>query len=78
MRYYFHLRQSDGYVVDEEGLELGGMDAVITAATLGARSLIAGDALDGRLPLGSIIEVDDENGGRVLELPFADTVLLER
>ncbi|CAA9538991.1 MAG: hypothetical protein AVDCRST_MAG23-1738 [uncultured Sphingosinicella sp.] len=77
MRYFFHLRQSQGYVIDDEGVELADGDAVLAAATIGARSIIAGEAMDGRLPLLSIIEVDDENGLRVLDLPFREAVLLE-
>ena len=76
MRYYFHLRESGGYVVDDEGIELADMDAVVAAATAGARCVIAGEAMLGRLPLGSVIEVDDQGGGRVLDLSFRDTVLL--
>jgi hypothetical protein len=77
MRYYFHLREPNGIIVDDEGLELAGMDAVIAAATAGARSVIAGEAMAGRLPLRSVVEVDDESGERVLDLPFREAVLLD-
>ena len=77
MRYYFNLRESGGYIADAEGLELGGVAAVRAAATAGARSIIAGEALAGKLPLGAIMEVDDEDGQRVLDLPFRDTVVLD-
>ena len=77
MRYFFHLRESESYLVDEEGLELPGIDAVLAAAIAGARSVIAGEAMEGKLPLRSSIEVDDEHGQRVLDLPFLETVLLD-
>ena len=77
MRYYFHLRESESYVVDDEGLELIDTAAVLAAATAGARSVIAGEAMQGKLPLHASIEVDDETGRRVLELPFREAVLLD-
>ena len=77
MRYYFHLRESESYFADGEGLELAGIDAVLAAAIAGARSVIAGEAMQGKLPLNSSIEVDDENGRRVLDLPFRETVVLD-
>lgn len=78
MRYFFHLREPDGYVVDDEGLELGCIDAVTAAAICGARLIIADEILRGSLPLGTILEVEDEDGRRVLELPFRDTVHVDR
>ena len=78
MRYYFHLRESEAYVLDEEGLELPGIDAVLREAIVGARSVMAGEVMQGKLPLRSSIEVDDENGQRVLDLPFGEAVLLDR
>ena len=77
MRYYFHVREADAYVVDEEGLELAELGAARLAAIAGARSLIASEALLGKLPLSTVIEVEDENGNRVIELPFRDTVLVD-
>ncbi|WP_332812415.1 DUF6894 family protein [Sphingomonas sp.] len=77
MRYFFHLREPGGYVVDHEGLELGCIDAVRTAATCGARSIIADEILRGSLPLATILEVEDEHGRRVLELPFSETVRVD-
>jgi hypothetical protein len=77
MRYYFHLREEDGYVIDDEGLELADENAAKIAATEGARSVIAAEAMAGRLPLRTIIEVDDERGQRVLDLPFKDAVMLD-
>jgi hypothetical protein len=77
MRYYFHLRESETYLVDEEGLELNGTDAIVAAATAGARSVIANEVIRGKLPLMAVIEVDDQTGRRVLELPFRDAVQLD-
>jgi hypothetical protein len=53
------------------------MDAVRAAATAGARSVIASEVMAGRVPLQAVVEVDDEDGRRVMTLPFKDVVLLE-
>ena len=77
MRYYFHLREAGGYIIDEEGLELEALDAVRQAAIEGARCIIAGEALVGKLPLQAVLEVEDEHGNCVIELPFKDAVHLD-
>lgn len=77
MRYYFHLREVDRYIVDDEGLELDAPEAARKAAVAEARSIIAGDAMLGRLPLRTIIEVEDENGNRIIDLPFKDAVYVD-
>ena len=77
MRYFFHLREGDSYVIDGEGLELVDFAAAIAAATAGARSIIAAEAAAGNVPLRPVMEVDDEHGHRVFDLPFRDTVRLD-
>ncbi|HEX8669022.1 MAG TPA: hypothetical protein VF727_11705 [Allosphingosinicella sp.] len=77
MRYYFHLREGDGYVADEEGLDLPGPEAALAAARRGARSLIASEALLGKLPLAAAIEVEDEHGVILFDLPFRDAVVMD-
>ena len=74
MRYFFHLRESGSLILDDEGLELPGIDAVEKAAISAARSVIAAEAMAGRIALGPVIEVRDESGERVLDLRFRDAV----
>lgn len=76
MRYFFHLRESGSLIVDDEGLELVGIGAVGKAAIAAARSVIAADAIEGKIALTPVIEVHDENGERVLDLRFRDAVAL--
>lgn len=76
-RYYFHVRESDTYYPDEEGVQLPDREAVQNEAVRGARSILASEALLGKLPLGGRIEVSDEEGRQVLVLPFRDTVVLD-
>jgi hypothetical protein len=77
MRYHFHLRESQGYVSDEEGLELADLDAVRRAAVAGARSIISSEVMHGKLPLGTVMEVEDEHGEPVFELSFRAAVTLD-
>ena len=77
MRYFFHLRERGGVVPDEEGIELDGVEAARRTAVEGARSLMASDVRTGKLSLETVIEVEDESGNRLLELPFRDAVQLE-
>jgi hypothetical protein len=71
------LRESSAYILDEEGLELEGLSAAVKAARAAARSVIASEVLAGKLPLDSIIEIEDETGQLVFELPFKDAVILD-
>ena len=73
-RCYCHTRGGPEEADDFEGLELDGEAEVYAEALRGARSLIAGAVLDGRLSLVERIEVEDESGKSVLTLPFADAV----
>lgn len=77
MRYYFHLREEGRYLLDEEGLELMALDAARQAAVEGARSIIADEVLLGNLPLRAILEVADEDGNCLFQLPFKDAVQLD-
>jgi hypothetical protein len=77
MRYFFHLRETAAYVFDDEGIELDGTEAARRAAISTARALIASDALLGKLPLASALEIEDEFGRRVIDLPFREAVILD-
>ncbi len=77
MRCFFHLRESGGYVFDEEGLDLPDIESVRAAAIAGARSIIGHEAAGGRLPLSTVMEVHGEDGAPLFELPFRETVVLD-
>jgi hypothetical protein len=74
MRYYFNLREGSDYISDEEGLDLPHRDAAFEAAIRGARGLLAAEVLQGRLSLSTIMEVRDDRGEQVFELPFSRAV----
>ncbi|TMJ16367.1 MAG: hypothetical protein E6G94_04365 [Alphaproteobacteria bacterium] len=77
MRYYFHLRETAAYVCDEEGVELDGAESARVTALKTARAIIASDALLGKVPLAATLEIEDEHGHRVLDLPFHEAVVLD-
>jgi hypothetical protein len=72
--YFFHVRGGLGDVEDGEGSAHADERSAEAFALAGARSLIAGDVLDGILDLSARIDVEDEAGQLVFSLPFAETV----
>ena len=75
-RYHFHVHDGTGVAEDEEGRELADLDAARVEALKGARSLIAEEALAGRIDMGSRIEVTDGTAEVVLTVRFADAVTI--
>ena len=77
MRYYFHLREAEEFVLDEEGREFPDIEAVKAAAIADARSVISAEACEGKLPLRAMIEVEDAGGEKVFQLKFRDAVIVD-
>lgn len=75
-RYFFHLREGDVRLIDEEGAEIA-LDAVDATALEAARAMIAADVREGRVDLNASIEVEDENGTLVHTRTFASAVSIE-
>jgi len=59
--FYFHVCNGTGFVEDEDGQELPGMEAARALALVSARDIMAADVRAGELDLASFIEVEDEN-----------------
>jgi hypothetical protein len=76
--YYFHLRDGHDVLLDPEGRELDGTDAILTQALRDARSIISDDALRGRIMLNQRIDVEDALRNVVLSLEFADAIEIVR
>lgn len=77
-RYFLNIRNSLGYVEDEEGQDLSGPAEAYDAAVRGARSLMREELIEGKLDLRGRIEVTDESGKLSFTVPFPDTVQIER
>jgi uncharacterized protein DUF6894 len=76
--FYFHLRDGADILLDPEGRQLAGLDAVIGAALLEARSILGADALDGKIALEQRIDVEDDLGVIIHTLHFEDAVQVTR
>lgn len=74
--FYFHIH--DGLdVIDEEGIDMADAAAARAAALAGARGIMSEEVKTGHLDLRHSIDVEDEDGGTVLTLPFSDAVEIE-
>lgn len=75
-RYYMHVCNGNGFVEDQEGVELADRNAARAKAIEAARDVMAGDLRRGELDLSSFIEVEDEGHELLFTLHFADAVKL--
>jgi hypothetical protein len=71
--YYFHLRDCDNRLIDEEGRELA-PEMLNGACLREARHMISADALTGKIDLTCGIDVEDEGGKVVHRCSFASAV----
>jgi len=74
-RYFFHL-YDHLECRDEEGALLPDLKAVMKAAQVNARSLMAESVRGGELCLSHRIEVEDEAGRQTLVLTFGEAVCI--
>ena len=70
-RYYFHIRDGDTLVLDDDGSELANVEAIRNEALQSARDLHRQDATDHFFTSGSpYIAVSDDAGNVVLTQPI--------
>ena len=74
--YYFHLSDGHEVMIDPEGREIAEPSQIAEYAMKEARAMISQDALAGRINLNQYIDVRDENGRLVHQLPFRDAVTI--
>jgi hypothetical protein len=73
-RYFFHYRRDgDIYQLDEEGTVLPDLEAVRDEALASARELMK-EGIPGREADGSMFEIEDERGARVMTVPFREAL----
>jgi hypothetical protein len=70
-RYFFHVKRGQVTVLDQEGVELAGIEEAEQEATRLGREIAAGDALKGTSSSDGMIIID-EDWRTILELPFED------
>jgi hypothetical protein len=72
--YFFHLRNSSGYLLDEEGQEFPDLETVRAEAVRTVRSILSEELKAGQIDLRGRLEVTDAEGALLLTLPFSETV----
>ena len=72
--YYFHLRQRDLMIEDDEGVTLPDVADARRRALSEAGELASADVKNGRLCLACSIEVADDAGRIVCSVPFGHAV----
>jgi hypothetical protein len=73
--YFLHLRDSDGLIPDLEGSRLFNLEAARIEAIESARELMIDSIVtEGRVGIARSIEVCDEQGARLLVVPFCNAV----
>lgn len=73
-RFYMHLRNRAGEMLDLEGTECFDRDSLRKVVLQNARDLIAGDVMRGIIDLSFRIDAEDASGTLVHSLSFADAV----
>lgn len=71
---YFHLRDGHDILLDPDGRELDGREAIAATALIEARAIISYEAIAGRINLDQHIDVEDEQQNIVHCLRFADAI----
>ena len=75
-RFFFNLRD-DVSVEDSEGKDLADAAQARELAVGYARGIMSEDVRDGRLVLRDEIDILDEQGEKILTLPFRDAIEIE-
>jgi hypothetical protein len=77
-RYYLHMSDGNGFIEDEEGVDLPDEEAARATALRCARDVMMGEVRSGTLDLTSFIEVEDEQRKLLFTLTFADALEVRR
>ena len=75
--YYFHVRNGQGLIRDEEGQMVSPDKSIRQIAIEGARSVMAADVLDGFLDLSGQIEVADDRHATILTVRFDEAIMMK-
>jgi hypothetical protein len=76
-RFFFNVRIADALFEDPDGSDLVDFSAASEHAVRIARGVMSSEALEGRLDLGSSVEIQDHNRRLILTLPFRDAICVE-
>lgn len=73
-RYFFNLHECGEVTVDEEGVVLFDEAGLRDRAMRQARAIMSAEVEEGRLCLSCNIEVLDESGRTVIDVPFREAL----
>lgn len=73
-RFYFNLHECGTVTPDEEGAVFSDTGLLRERAVQEARAIMSAEVVEGRLCLGCNIEVMDEGGRIVLDVPFREAL----
>lgn len=73
-RYYFNVSDHARVIIDDEGIELPGLDAAREEAVAAARELVSQSVLKGAACNGRAFEIVDDQGRVVLTVPFNEAL----
>jgi hypothetical protein len=73
-RYYLNLHNRIGFIRDEEGHDLPDLEAATQLARESIRSIISEEIKEGVIDLRGKIDIADERGQVLSQLPFRDAV----
>jgi hypothetical protein len=76
-RYYFHIRDHEKVIPDDEGVDLPGVKAAFDEAQDAAREILATKVRRGEVIDGHKFEVRDELDKQLFTLPFKSVLRLE-
>jgi len=76
-RFYFDLH-NDEDLLDQQGRELSGLADAKAEAMVEAREMICASVAEGKIDLRHHIDVRDEGGAIVHQVPFEDAVVVLR
>lgn len=71
-RYFFNVFNRAGHLIDEEGQEVPDIESARQRALASIRSIIAAEAIEGRIDLQGFVEVIDGEGVEILVVDFRD------
>lgn len=74
-RYFFHLHDREGTLLDKEGRNFEDMSSARRYAVVMARSIMGADVENGIFDQRGFMEVVDEKGATALTVQFAEAVL---
>lgn len=77
-RYFFHLRDGSGTLLDIEGSDHRDAEAAVAEAMRHARGMIIEEVRSrGELPMGERIEITDAAGAIIATVSFADSLSIQ-